>query len=107
MGKKFYKFIKIAIKLHSYWSNFIMEDQIFEKINFNTAICAVARPWHALLIGAISSTISISVIPALEFLKIDDPVGIIPIHLTSSIWGMCAVGIFAEDDQVLVCVVLI
>ncbi|KAL3994142.1 ammonium transporter family protein [Acanthocheilonema viteae] len=64
-----------------------------------TAICAVARPWHALLIGAISSTISISVIPALEFLKIDDPVGIIPIHLTSSIWGMCAVGIFAEDDQ--------
>ncbi|EFO16745.2 ammonium transporter 3 [Loa loa] len=66
-----------------------------------TAICAVARPWHALLIGAISSTISISVIPALEFLKIDDPVGIIPIHLTSSIWGMCAVGIFAEDDQVL------
>ncbi|VBB32687.1 unnamed protein product [Acanthocheilonema viteae] len=67
-----------------------------------TAICAVARPWHALLIGAISSTISISVIPALEFLKIDDPVGIIPIHLTSSIWGMCAVGIFAEDDQVLI-----
>ncbi|VDO41830.1 unnamed protein product, partial [Onchocerca flexuosa] len=66
-----------------------------------TAICAVARPWHALLIGAISSAISISVIPALEFLKIDDPVGIIPIHLTASIWGMCAVGIFAEDDQVL------
>ncbi|KAM3719847.1 putative ammonium transporter [Dirofilaria immitis] len=66
-----------------------------------TAICAVARPWHALLIGAISSTISIAIIPALEFLKIDDPVGIIPIHLTSSIWGMCAVGIFAEDDQVL------
>uniref|UniRef100_A0A915PIR9 Ammonium transporter AmtB-like domain-containing protein n=1 Tax=Setaria digitata TaxID=48799 RepID=A0A915PIR9_9BILA len=66
-----------------------------------TAICAVARPWHALLIGAISSAISISIIPALEFLKIDDPVGIIPIHLTSSIWGMFAVGIFAEDDQVL------
>ncbi|CAG9529773.1 unnamed protein product [Cercopithifilaria johnstoni] len=66
-----------------------------------TAICAIGRPWHALLIGAISSTISILVIPVLEFWKIDDPVGIVPIHLTSSIWGMCAVGIFAEDDQVL------
>ncbi|VDM92222.1 unnamed protein product [Onchocerca ochengi] len=74
---------------------------MFEKIYFYPAICAVARPWHALLIGAISSAISISVIPALEFLKIDDPVGIIPIHLAASIWGMCAVGIFAEDDQVL------
>lgn len=33
---------------------------------------------------------------------IDDPVGIVPIHLTSSIWGMIAVGIFCEKDKYLV-----
>lgn len=71
-------------------------------ITLFSAMCAVARPWHALIIGSVSSAISISVLPLLERLKIDDPVGIVPIHLTSSVWGMFAVGVFAEDDQLIV-----
>ncbi|KAK0393309.1 hypothetical protein QR680_000145 [Steinernema hermaphroditum] len=66
-----------------------------------TALCGVARPWHALVIGSVSAMLSIAVLPLLEKLKIDDPVGIVPIHMTSSIWGMFAVGIFAEEDAML------
>ncbi|CAD6192264.1 unnamed protein product [Caenorhabditis auriculariae] len=64
-----------------------------------SAMCAVSRPWHALVIGSVSSVFSIMVLPVLERLHIDDPVGIVPIHLTSSIWGMLAVGIFCEKDK--------
>lgn len=67
-----------------------------------SALCAVSRPWHALVIGSISSVFSIIVLPLLDRLHIDDPVGIVPIHLTSSIWGMIAVGIFCEEDKYLV-----
>ncbi|MFH4981970.1 hypothetical protein AB6A40_008679 [Gnathostoma spinigerum] len=76
-------------------------DGILSSIVSITAICAIARPWHALIIGSVSSAISISVIPLLEKLHIDDPVGVIPIHLTSSMWGMTAVGLFAEEDRVI------
>lgn len=80
--------------------NFLING-ILSSIVSITAICAVSRPWHALVIGSISSVFSIAVLPLLERLHIDDPVGIVPIHLTSSIWGMIAVGIFCEEDKYL------
>ncbi|VDK43431.1 unnamed protein product [Anisakis simplex] len=86
------------IKTRKLQVNYLI-DGLLSSIVSITAMCAVARPWHALIIGSVSSAISISILPILERLKIDDPVGIVPIHLTSSIWGMFAVGIFAEDDQ--------
>ncbi|VDM38139.1 unnamed protein product [Toxocara canis] len=88
------------IKTRKLQVNYLI-DGLLSSIVSITAMCAVARPWHALIIGSVSSAISISVLPLLERLKIDDPVGIVPIHLTSSVWGMFAVGIFAEDDQLI------
>nr|CDJ89775.1 Ammonium transporter domain containing protein [Haemonchus contortus] len=78
--------------------NFLING-ILSSIVSITALCAVSRPWHALIIGGVSAGFSISVLPLLERLKVDDPVGIVPIHLTSSIWGMAAVGIFCERDR--------
>lgn len=88
------------IKTRKLQVNYLI-DGLLSSIVSITAMCAVARPWHALIIGSVSSAISISVLPLLERLKIDDPVGIVPIHLTSSVWGMFAVGVFAEDDQLI------
>ncbi|VDL79758.1 unnamed protein product [Nippostrongylus brasiliensis] len=70
----------------------------FENNNLS-ALCAVSRPWHALIVGSVSAGFSISILPLLERFQVDDPVGIVPIHLTSSIWGMMAVGIFCEKDR--------
>ncbi|VDO78699.1 unnamed protein product [Heligmosomoides polygyrus] len=78
--------------------NFLING-ILSSIVSITAMCAVSRPWHALIIGGVSAAFSIAVLPLLERLKVDDPVGIVPIHLTSSIWGMTAVGIFCEKDR--------
>uniref|UniRef100_A0A8R1DLF7 Ammonium transporter n=1 Tax=Caenorhabditis japonica TaxID=281687 RepID=A0A8R1DLF7_CAEJA len=80
--------------------NFLING-ILSSIVSITALCAVSRSWHALVIGSISSMFSIAVLPILDRLHIDDPVGIVPIHLTSSIWGMIAVGIFCEEDKYL------
>ncbi len=51
----------------------------------------------AILIGIISSLWVILVEKLLEVLRIDDPVGAIPVHLGCGIWGTLAVGIFANQ----------
>ncbi|VDM64333.1 unnamed protein product [Angiostrongylus costaricensis] len=81
--------------------NFLING-ILSSIVSITALCAMSRAWHALIIGGVSSAFSISILPLLERFKVDDPVGIVPIHLTSSIWGMTAVGIFCEKDRHLI-----
>ncbi|GBL72459.1 Putative ammonium transporter 3 [Araneus ventricosus] len=66
-----------------------------------TAGCVLYNPWEALLIGAISSLLTNFAMPALDAIKIDDPVGAIPVHLVGSVWGMIAVGLFVEKDSML------
>uniref|UniRef100_A0A1I7XQP9 Ammonium transporter n=1 Tax=Heterorhabditis bacteriophora TaxID=37862 RepID=A0A1I7XQP9_HETBA len=88
------------VKTNKLQVNFLING-ILSSIVSITALCAVSRPWHALIIGGVSSAFSISVLPLLERFQVDDPVGIVPIHLTSSIWGMIAVGIFCENDRYL------
>ncbi len=50
----------------------------------------------AILIGAISSIWIISAEKLLEILRIDDPVGAIPVHLGCGIWGTLAAGLFVN-----------
>ena len=51
----------------------------------------------ALVISAVSSLLIISLEKLLEVLKIDDPVGAIPVHLGCGIWGTFAAGLFAHQ----------
>ncbi|MDJ0594366.1 MAG: ammonium permease [Pleurocapsa sp. MO_226.B13] len=51
----------------------------------------------ALVIGAVGSLWIISIEKLLERLKIDDPVGAIPVHLGCGIWGTLAAGLFAHQ----------
>lgn len=39
--------------------------------------------------------------PLLDRLKVDDPVGAIAVHGTGSVWGMLAVGLLVEEDELL------
>ena len=36
--------------------------------------------------------------PLLEWLRVDDPVGVIPVHLVASLWSLVSVGLFAEPQ---------
>ena len=53
----------------------------------------------AIVIGAISSLWVILIEKLLEKLKIDDPVGAIPVHLGCGIWGTIAAGFFANQVE--------
>ena len=58
----------------------------------------MARPWEGILIGAVGALIACPGWSLLDRLRIDDPVGCVPIHLFASVWGLLAVALFAEKD---------
>ncbi|MBN1427067.1 MAG: ammonium transporter [Anaerolineae bacterium] len=66
-----------------------------------TAPCAWVTPLNAIIIGAIGGVIIVYGALLLEKLKIDDPVGAVPVHLMNGIWGTLAVGIFATENGVI------
>ncbi|XP_077988596.1 putative ammonium transporter 2 [Glandiceps talaboti] len=63
-----------------------------------TAICAYASLWAGMAIGVIGATISCLGSELMQILKVDDPVGVVPVHFLSAIWGMLSVGLFIKKD---------
>jgi ammonium transporter, Amt family len=62
-----------------------------------TAPCAFVSPWAAVLIGAIAGILVVlSVIFIERKLKIDDPVGASSVHGVNGLWGLIALGLFAD-----------
>ena len=62
-----------------------------------TAPCAFVESWAALVIGAVAGPIVLYGARFLESaLKLDDPVWAVPCHMLSGLWGVLAVGIFAD-----------
>ncbi len=61
-----------------------------------TAPCAFVAPWAAVLIGAIAGLISDWSVFFWERKGIDDPVGAISVHGVGGLWGILAVGLFAD-----------
>ena len=65
-----------------------------------TAPVAFVEPWSAVVIGAISAPIMIaSVMFVQNVLKIDDPVSAVSVHGFTGLWGILAVGIFANGNN--------
>ena len=63
-----------------------------------TAPCAFVDMWAAVVIGLIAGLIACWATALLDKLKIDDPVGAVPVHLFNGAWGVLAVGIFANGN---------
>jgi ammonium transporter, Amt family len=62
-----------------------------------TAPCAFVDPWAAAVIGIVAGVLVIEAIFFVERrLKVDDPVGAISVHGVCGLWGVLAVGIFAN-----------
>ncbi|XP_033112725.1 putative ammonium transporter 3 [Anneissia japonica] len=64
-----------------------------------TAFCALCRPYEGIIIGSIGALIACSGSVLMEKLKVDDPVGVFPVHGMSAIWSMLAVGLFGRVDN--------
>jgi ammonium transporter, Amt family len=63
-----------------------------------TAPCAFVGSSAAAVIGLIAGLLVCLVTFGIEKLQIDDPVGAVPVHFTNGIWGLLAVGIFADGN---------
>jgi ammonium transporter, Amt family len=63
-----------------------------------TAPCAFVDSWAAVVIGLIAGLIVCWASVLLEKWKIDDPVGAVPVHFFNGLWGVLAVGIFANGN---------
>ena len=61
-------------------------------------MCTVVKPWQALVIGAVGGFIACIGCRLLERLKIDDPVGCVPVHFFCGVWSLIAVAPFMEKD---------
>lgn len=63
-----------------------------------TAPCAFVAPWAAVVIGLFAGVFVCLATFALERMKIDDPVGAVPVHFVNGTWGVIAVGLFANGN---------
>lgn len=62
-----------------------------------TAPCAYVPPWAAVVIGLVAGLLMRLSVWFVEYkLKVDDPVGAISVHGANGLWGLLAVGIFAD-----------
>lgn len=65
-----------------------------------TAPVAFIAPWSAVVIGALAAPIMMASVAVMErVFKIDDPVGAISVHGVCGLWGLLAVGIFANGNN--------
>ncbi len=61
-----------------------------------TAPCAWIEAWAAVVIGIVAGVVLVVGVYLLETLKVDDPVGAVPVHGFNGLWGLISVGIFAD-----------
>jgi Amt family ammonium transporter len=62
-----------------------------------TAPCAFVTVPVSLLIGVLAGVIVVCAVKLLDNMKIDDPVGAVPVHLFNGVFGTLCVGLFAVD----------
>lgn len=61
-----------------------------------TAPCAFVPAWGAIVIGLIAGLVVCWGVLALERWKLDDPVGAVAVHGFCGLWGVVALGLFAD-----------
>ena len=60
-----------------------------------TAPCYWVSPAGSIVIGAVAGVIVVVGVDILEWLRIDDPIGAVPVHGLNGIWGTLSLGLFA------------
>jgi Amt family ammonium transporter len=63
-----------------------------------TCPCYWVSPLGAVLLGLVAGVIVVLGVELLEFLRIDDPIGAVPVHGFCGIWGTLSLGLFASGQ---------
>ena len=60
-----------------------------------TCPCYWVSPTGAFFIGIVGGLVAVYGTDLLEYLRIDDPIGAVPVHMMAGIWGTLSLGLFA------------
>ena len=63
-----------------------------------TCPCYWVSPTGAILLGAVAGVVVVAGVELLEWLRIDDPIGAVPVHGMCGIWGTLSLGLFASGQ---------
>jgi len=63
-----------------------------------TCPCYWVSPTGSILLGAVAGVIVVYGVELLEYLRIDDPIGAVPVHGMCGIWGTLSLGLFASGQ---------
>jgi ammonium transporter, Amt family len=63
-----------------------------------TAPCAFVEPWAAMVIGGFGGILVVFGVLFLDKIRVEDPVGAVPVHGLNGIWGTLAVGLFGKES---------
>lgn len=64
-----------------------------------SAPCAYVAPWAAVIIGLIGGLLMCGTVWFVDHkLKVDDPLGAVSVHGANGLWGLLAVGVFADGS---------
>jgi Amt family ammonium transporter len=60
-----------------------------------TCPCYWVSPTGAILLGGVAGVVVVAGVELLEWMRIDDPIGAVPVHGLCGIWGTLSLGLFA------------
>ena len=63
-----------------------------------TCPCYWVSPTGAVLLGGVAGVIVVYAVEALEWMRIDDPIGAVPVHAINGVWGTISLGLFASGE---------
>jgi Amt family ammonium transporter len=63
-----------------------------------TCPCYWVSPTGAILLGGVAGVIVVMGVDLLEYVRIDDPIGAVPVHGICGIWGTLSLGLFASGQ---------
>ncbi|HEY1950803.1 MAG TPA: ammonium transporter [Bryobacteraceae bacterium] len=63
-----------------------------------TCPCYWVSPTGAIILGGVAGVIVVLGVELLEWLRIDDPIGAVPVHGFCGIWGTLSLGLFATGE---------
>jgi Amt family ammonium transporter len=64
-----------------------------------TAPCAFVDPWAAVIIGLVAGVAVPMLVVAIDRIRVDDPIGCLPVHGVAGVWGTLAIGFFATAER--------
>jgi Amt family ammonium transporter len=63
-----------------------------------TCPCYWVSPTGAIMLGGVAGVIVVYGVELLEYFRIDDPIGAVPVHGICGIWGTLSLGLFATGE---------